>query len=221
MINDELIRYETRWADAFRLLAACFYQPDRDALLEEKVGENLAAALGPISPEAAKFAEQMTEALREESQEDLLVAYSKLFLGPSEHLVPPYGSVYLEQKHQVMGDSTLATLEFYRRAGLSLAEEMKEPPDHIAIELEFMSYLIARKVAAAAAGKGEEAARFALMQQQFIDRFLGRWVPSFCGDMAEASESRFFRLLASCLAHFMASSAPTAADAGKETATIS
>jgi len=40
-----------------------------------------------------------------------------------------------------MGDSALHLLEIYHQCGLEASEEFKSCPDHIAMELEFLSYL--------------------------------------------------------------------------------
>ena len=40
-----------------------------------------------------------------------------------------------------MGDSALHLLEIYHQCGLEVSEEFKGCPDHIAMELEFLSYL--------------------------------------------------------------------------------
>ena len=40
-----------------------------------------------------------------------------------------------------MGDSAMHLLEIYRQCGLEVAEEFKGCPDHIVLELEFLSYL--------------------------------------------------------------------------------
>ena len=40
-----------------------------------------------------------------------------------------------------MGDSALHLLEIYHQCGLEASEEFKGCPDHIAMELEFLSYL--------------------------------------------------------------------------------
>ena len=44
-------------------------------------------------------------------------------------------------KGLLMGDSALHLLEVYHHCGLEVSEEFKGCPDHIAMELEFLSYL--------------------------------------------------------------------------------
>ena len=40
-----------------------------------------------------------------------------------------------------MGDSALHLLEIYNQCGLNFSEEFRGCPDHIALEMEFLSYL--------------------------------------------------------------------------------
>jgi TorA maturation chaperone TorD len=189
-------------ADCFKLLAACFYIPDREAFLSEGVCGNLGMLLNQVCPEAASFAREMNSALRETSEEDLRIDHANLFLGPFELQAPPYGSVYLEKNHRVMGDSTMQVLTAYREEGVEVA--LREPPDHIAIELEFMYYLIASEVEATRTGNAARQQSLYSSQQRFLSEFLGPWVPGFCHGIRESSESAFYRNLAQCLQVFVA-----------------
>jgi TorA maturation chaperone TorD len=188
-----------RRGNCFKLLAACFYEPDKELFLEERLCENMAAQLLPLAPDAATAAESMLAALRETAREQLSVDYAALFVGPFELIAAPYGSVYLEKHGRVMGDSTIATQRFYQAAGLSL--EMKEPPDHIAIELEFMHYLCMKEAAALSAGAEDEACRFREQQVRFFREIMG-WIPEFSGLAGPGAATSFYRALASCLAAF-------------------
>ncbi|HDH01197.1 MAG TPA: molecular chaperone TorD, partial [Nitrospirae bacterium] len=84
----------------------------------------------------------MEKSIYNYTEEDLCVEYAKLFVGPFELLAPPYGSVYLDDGGRVMGDSTMRVIEAYQKEGLSGNDDFKDLPDHIAVEMEFMSYLI-------------------------------------------------------------------------------
>ena len=68
--------------------------------------------------------------------ESLKSDFSRLFIGPFKLLAPPYGSIYLDGNSCLMGASTMEVRQLYRNEGLNPV--IKEAPDHIAIELEFM-----------------------------------------------------------------------------------
>lgn len=187
--------------DLFKLLAACFYEPDKELFLQERLCENLASLFAGLHcEEPVAVAQRMKKALIESTQEELQVEHARLFVGPFELVAPPYGSVYLETAKRLMGDSTLVVQKMYQEAGLSL--ETKEAPDHIALELEFMHYLCFCEVDAASRGKSGEASTFAEAQAEFMHRFLGPWIPDFCKDIRNGTDNRFYSLLADCLEGF-------------------
>ena len=138
MDSQEKILYEKRIGECFRLLAACFYKPQKEIFLQEKVFQNLTSLLEPVCPDAAHFSNKMSESILKYSEEELSVEYATLFVGPYELKAPPYGSVYLDEGRRVMGDSTIEVIRMYQEAGLTLDENFKELPDHIAVELEFI-----------------------------------------------------------------------------------
>jgi TorA maturation chaperone TorD len=190
--NDIIIR-----SDCFRLLAACLYEPDKDMFLEEKVCENLAGLLADSAPGAVQAAWKMAKALREIDQEQLSRDHAALFVGPFELLAAPYGSVYLEKGRRVMGDSTIEVARFYRQEGLEV--DVSEPPDHIAIELEFLSFLAQKEALAEVEGLADEADRCRQVQARFLEGYLQPWLPVFCEAVRAGTENRFYLALAECL----------------------
>lgn len=192
----------------YRLLAACFYTPDQELWLAERLVENLCALLAQVCPAALEPGRRMQAALSRATAEDLVVEHTRLFVGPYHVLAPPYGSVYLEPGRRVMGDSTLEVQEAYRRAGLRLDPDVKEPPDHVATELEFAYYLTARAAEAEDAGQPRVAAETLATRDAFLARFLSRWAPEFCASIREATAHPFYRGLADCLAAVLAEPRP-------------
>lgn len=180
-------------ADVFRLLAACFYQPEREMFIEERLGEHLVEAVQGAFPEAEDLALQLADALRTSSQEELLLDYARLFLGPFEIISHPYGSVYLDGEKVVMGNSTMQLRDLYRQAGFEVAEDIREVPDHIAIELEFLYLLI---FLIGQANSDEESNRLQALKCKFLSAHLGKWVGPFAEAVRKGAESNFYRLLA-------------------------
>lgn len=189
-------------SDIFRLLAACFYQPLRDVFQEDLL-KDLTASLEKLCPGAADYAEEMIKLLAVYPYEELLVDYSRLFVGPGGLLAAPYGSVYLERDRLVMGDSTMAVMAFYSSHGLVLDSEFKDLPDHIAVEIEFMHYLIFKEIEALDASDITTAVAVLESQDTFMNKFLCPWVDKFSGRMADGSETGFYRALAGCLSSFI------------------
>lgn len=193
-------------SDCYRLLSACFYPPDRRRLIEDRVGLELAERLRELHPgadvawNAAALLHQDLFA-RSELELELETDHAALFVGPFALKAAPYGSVYLEGGRRLMGDTTLAARAAYAAAGLTVT--LHEPPDHIAIELEFMHFLATRAAEAAHAGDAETAARLANDRWRFLDEHLGAWAPDFCAAVERGAETGFYRALAECLRAFV------------------
>ena len=200
---NELILYERKRGDCYRLLSACFYLPKKEIFLEEGLFKNLSMLLKSICPGAAIFSAEMEEAIREYNNEDLSVEYAKLFVGPYDLKAPPYGSVYLEGGRRVMGDSTMEVIKAYHEEGLSMDEDFKELPDHIAVELEFMNYLIYKEIDTYMKSKFEDAMEVLRHQELFLKKYLGAWISNFSKAIIENSDNPFYISLAKCTEVFI------------------
>lgn len=188
--------------DAYRLLAVCFYPPSPE-LFEERCLPALADLLEDLAPEASRHARDAAHACEQATPESLAVEHARLFIGPFQLVAPPYGSFYLDDAKTVMGESTGKVSAFYESRGLHLAGDFHEMPDHIAVELEFISFLAHRERGSIAAGDRGEANRFAGLQMSFLDRFLLPWLSPFTRSILEGTESPFYRAIARCTATYV------------------
>lgn len=200
---DDFIKREQARADSYRLLAACFCQPERDLFLKEEVFAGLVENLRQLYPPAAEEAARMQSDFSTTQQEELVVEYAHLFVGPHELVAPPYGSVYLDGQGEVMGPSTREVVRIYQEEGLALDEDFAELPDHITVELEFLYYLIVCELKALRSGDAKEAFRLFERQKKFLDNYLLKWVPKFCSGIEAGTALEYFRALAVCLSTFL------------------
>ena len=189
--------------ECYTLLATCFYPPEREDLIRDGLIERLGHVMDHVCPSAAGIVKKMEETLQLYSNEELSIEYAKLFVGPFRLKVPPYGSVYIEEGRRVMGDSTMDVINMYREAGLSIREDFKELPDHIGVELEFMSYLAFKELESVQESCESRAIAYGKKQKDFLNRFLCRWVPAFCNRLRENSDNDFYTLLAACVESFL------------------
>lgn len=191
--------------ETYRFLAACFYLPKKEVLGAEHLLANLTHNLQTICPVAASFSQQMEESIARYTDEELAVEYSRLFVGPFGLKAPPYGSIYLDNERTVMGPSTLDTIRFYEAEGLARDEGFSELPDHIAVELEFMYFLMYREAEALQKGESEKAQEYLNKQEDFSTRFLNKWAPSFCANIKVETDNGFYNTLADCLSTLISS----------------
>ncbi|HBA89545.1 MAG TPA: molecular chaperone TorD [Geobacter sp.] len=189
--------------DVYRLLAACYYPPT-PALFDEKCCDVLAALLSDLAPEASAHAAQAAALASDQSIESLAVEHARILVGPFKLVAPPYGSFYLDNQ-TVMGDSTAAAEAFYRTCGLHLAEDFFELPDHITVELEFLSFLAFSQRQAETIANADESERLAGLQLEFLERFLMPWLKPFTEAIISDGEAPFYQALARCTAAFVTS----------------
>ncbi len=182
-------------ATVYRLLSACYYQPE-PAFHEENVFGQLTDALCHIDSHLAETAKTMDTEFKETAQDELLLDYSRLFLGPFDIFAKPYGSVYIDGEKVVMGDSTINALASYSEADFAVAEDFREMPDHVAVELEFLYLLTCRQNDALAHKESEQLRFWSDIKTNFLKNHLGSWVSRFCQNIREHSETNFYYNLA-------------------------
>jgi TorA maturation chaperone TorD len=196
-VTGQVLQREAEKADGYSLLSACYYAPEGALLARLRESEALVNRLFPESVWRECAAERVG---------DLRVDHSRLFVGPYKALAPPHGSAYLEDHGQVMGDSTMDALRWYREEGVDIA--LKELPDHIIVELEFLHLLSCRHADAISRSDAEAASVYLEKEASFADRHLGRWVTAFAERVRAHAETDFYKTLASVTESFVQRSVP-------------
>ena len=125
-------------------------------------------------PQLAVAAARLGEAFAAAPLEELLVDYTRLFLGPVDTRAKPYGSVWLDDDAPLMGDSTMAVLQHYEDGGFEVDEGFRDLPDHVAVELEFLYVLLFRLADASMRGDEATLRGADTMRRRFLAEHLGR-----------------------------------------------
>lgn len=208
----DLMVYETMRTEAYRLFADCYRPPDAGI---GDVVEGLWRQMSGLGSDAGRSVEEMTmtRGAEDSGMEALKVDFARLFIGPYTLLAAPYGSIYLEEGRTIMGDSTLNARQLYRDAGVDMAAAIKDAPDHIAVELEFLHLLSFREVEAMRRGDMNDAALRVQEQAVFLARHLGHWVEPFARSVEKAAETAFYRSLAEATRIFVLEDLNRIADA--------
>ena len=114
-----------------------------------------------------------------------------------------------------MGERTIAVRRIYREAGAEMDRKCKELPNHIGVELSFMSFLCEREAAAIRneegnalqdQGKGMAATsgRYRELQITFLQEHLNEWFPQLRQSIQANTKSPFYRGLALITEEFLA-----------------
>jgi TorA maturation chaperone TorD len=134
----------------------------------------------------------------EELQTELAVDRTRLLRGVKPgYGPPPYESVYMGssvEKPQMQ--ATVSVRQAYAEAGVGLPEEMRDQPDFIGYELDFMRHLTDQEAQAWAEGNREEALEVMEKERAFLEEHIARWVPRFCEVMEKEARLGFYEGIA-------------------------
>ncbi len=123
--------------------------------------------------------------------------------------VSPYESDYqgpgregLREKGAILGD----VAGFYKAFAFDHSKEMLETPDHIAVELAFMSYLKLKEAYACMDGDHEAYRTCLEAEDKFLNEHLTEWIPLFLDRLAQYSTHEFYSMTAALLLEFVETS---------------
>lgn len=202
MNEKDFIFKEHARAGTFNVFTALLCQPEEDLIKSDEIFETLKSALNIVNPDCSKIVSRMQKATKQNTTQELLIEYARLFIGPFKTLVPPYSSLYFGSD-TLMSDETVWVIDFYRKSGLKSDKRIKDVPDHIAIETEFMYWLIHNEINALDAGDRDKSFSLWENQREFFNKHYKRWVPKFCAKVATETNTEYFKVLAECLNRFI------------------
>jgi putative dimethyl sulfoxide reductase chaperone len=135
---------------------------------------------------------------------DLRVEYTRMFFGPGEPACPPYESVHdqsreKEDRGTVQGPSAERMARALAAEGLEINLGYVELPDHIALELEYMVFLLQKALESDDSLENEYLAKANL----FLKNHLSHWVPGFGEQVAERSQHPYYQRLGRLLTSFV------------------
>ncbi len=202
MNKKDFIFLEHARAGVFNVFTALLCQPEKDLIKNNEIFDTLRRALNIVNSDCSEFVGQMQEAVKQNTVQELLIEYTRLFIGPFKTLVPPYSSLYFGND-TLMNDETVWVMNFYRNSGLEFNETIKDVPDHVAVETEFLYCLIHNEIKELDAGNREASFSLWENQQEFFDKHYKKWVPEFCAKVATETNNEYFNVLSECLNKFI------------------
>jgi TorA-specific chaperone len=124
-------------------------------------------------------------------------AYVRLFISDRKGVAAPlyescYANIETGEKALLMGKPAIEMKNRFETKGLSLSDEIKEPPDHLAIELEYLYLLLDKGWSDGDQDLIKEASTFAA-------EIMLPWLSEFQARLAVEKECRFYPLMASIL----------------------
>jgi putative dimethyl sulfoxide reductase chaperone len=187
-------------SNLYGLLADVFHSEPTPELLDFICSEDFTQAAQDMGVD---FGEDLYNQPQPETLEQLAIEYTRLFLGPGKH-ISPHESVQLKKSaHLLWGEETAVVKQFMLDAGFEAPEDGGIFPDHISIELMFMSWLTSNEAQAWADGDLEQASRSLDWQHGFVSRHLSKWVAEFCRKIREQADYPFYREFSEILRSFV------------------
>jgi len=186
---DTYLSFEAREV-VYRFLAWLFLYPDTDRLQRLKAA---AAELShddwwrdlPLTPSFERlFA--ILSAVDEAAAKDIVNEYNRLFLVKPQ--APAHETFYLDGTGQFRGWMASKLEGIYAKNGLAISPTLNEMPDHLAVELEFMSHLCS--ITNTEDSEMIEAA--IVSQRAFLTQHLAKWFPKFAKKVKEAEPQHHY-----------------------------
>jgi TorA maturation chaperone TorD len=190
--------------DSLTLLARIFWGPEASLCQDlcgpaQEILEQVGNLLSPPGPAAARELNQALSAFDDPAGlcAQLETAYVRLFVSDQGGVAAPlYHSCY-QGEGLLMGPAAQEMARRLEAAGLGLEEESAEPPDHLAVELEYLILLLED-------GWSHDDPALLAEAGEFAGRFMLPWVEGFLSRLSAETEARFYPLAAELLTALLA-----------------
>jgi TorA maturation chaperone TorD len=197
-----LSRVARQRSEVYQCLSIGFYPPDADLHKSLEAGafvERLYDATQWLGEDQSLFKPSLQTMRTCQSLElaHLDAAYTQLFVNSLER-VSPRESTYrwrdITQLGSLQAEVRSILAEQYNHFGLSPLAGME---DHLAVELEFLSYLCSQEGLFWEEKSSTIAREYRRREKVFLDDHLGRWLPEFSRRISELAGPSFYHSLAS------------------------
>jgi TorA-specific chaperone len=120
--------------------------------------------------------------------------YVRLFINARGGIAAPlYASCYEDAADpHLMGDAAVRMQKTLMDLGISISDDIGEPPDHLSIELEVLYYLLSQ-------AEGPDHRSSITKAANFAAESMIPWINPFCRRLAEEAHCRFYPLVTAVL----------------------
>lgn len=203
------------------LLATAFNYPDLSLVARFRSGDFVAELLQSLSSSTHSSPGQSIEKLKENCNADqsteaaeLLLElerdYTRMFFASKPRLAHLFESVYREGR--LLQESTFEIARLYHEAGLAPSEEFRLPPDHIAMECEFLSFLFFKEIEGVE-NKDKEVEEYAKELQAIVtEKHLRPFALNIAAKVSMHANTSFYKMTAAVMqSYYSADSAHSSA----------
>lgn len=185
----------------YRWLALGFYAPDDqfvEALTSQRLIYGVVAALEWLGKDQQLFNEglQRLQRCRAVTQVELTTEYQRLFDKGLDRVSPHEAAYRWRDASDLLNNGVAITRLLRLQYQQFNIAPLVEREDHVAVELEFLSFLCEREAESWASGQSEGARQLRRQQKSFLDDHLGRWLAEFCQRVQARTPSDSYQGLA-------------------------
>jgi TorA maturation chaperone TorD len=179
------------------LLSRLFAAPPDEEIFRalQDIDSEESTLLNEEDPDWAEGLRLLAEFCRGDAPEqrmlDVIAEHSRLFVGPGHVQAPPWASVHLDTG-MLHGPSSQKILAAYRAAGLQPPKPDQEPPDDIAIELDFVAELNKRIAEALVKTDFAAVSQNLSTLRDFLDNYVASWLDPFLKLVEKHAETDFY-----------------------------
>lgn len=190
----------------FRLFGLLFLVPDEEryrlllSLADELLPQMSDWPDGEFTVPIRHMLEELAS-LEESDFTTVLNEYNRLFF--VKPAAPPYASVYLDPGGFQRPEIVLQLEIAYGKSGLVRSAQMKDQPDHAAIEFEFAAILTGNEADATDQGEKDIYEQAVHRRSTFLRKHLSAWVPDFAERIREANPSVLYLAIANAMEAFV------------------
>jgi TorA maturation chaperone TorD len=196
-MNEERLGCVLARAEIMRQLAVTCDYPDDNLAGELATGAFWARMTDALGKAGLDTTAATPGAGAAETLLDLEKDYTWMCFASKPRQVYLFESVYREGK--LLQESTFEVARLYHEAGLRTTEDFRLPPDHIAVELEFLSFLCFMEAEALRAGSADRESLSLRLQGELLERHLVPFGRSLAGRMEKSARTLFYRNMAGLL----------------------
>jgi len=189
-------------SQVYGLLTTAFRAEPNAAFVKDLKGPRFSGAFSDLGIDLGA---EFRTAPESEILEQLAVEFTRLFLGPGQH-ISAHESIFSEVDGDtggLWGAKTVEVKKFIETTGLDYESEFTGLPDHISVELEFMRKLSEWEAARWSDYDSKNAKYCLTVQKKFIEEHLLKWVPKFCDEVIDKASMPFYREMAKVTREFL------------------
>lgn len=186
----------------YRWAARMFFYPNDTLIQVWATGQgsrDIAAAtavLTPIPPALVAAHAEVHRGCAQVQIGELGLAEEHTYLFARSVHCPPYETSYAEERGLALGQDLSEIAGFYAAFGVQGSEQRPERPDHVSLELEFVSYLYAKEAYALEQGWTRRARLCRAARERFLREHLGSWLPKFAERLEQHARLPFYPAVA-------------------------